>query len=187
MSATIIPWSSSSLQNPLNEPPNNDDTVIDIQDATEVYAIVDPDNRPVDGFGNSWIYQLGLILMSMTSMTDIYILCNQSDEISCFAYGSTLTYNMIVSAACILIVAILYYYSYITAIEGFLASYWAKVAKYMMRTFLIAWIITGAMYIIGITRNQCNSGIYLYLQVSYVLKIGLMILEYTWVLSSCPV
>jgi hypothetical protein len=42
------------------------------------------------------------------------------------------------------------------------------------------------MYTIGLSEHQCNAGVYQYLQASYILKMGLMVLEYAWALSACP-
>jgi len=188
--STIVPWSASSLQNPIingGESRDQVQSVIDIHDAELYIAVVEPVNRcwtmnPT----NSWIYQFGLILMVLTSMADIYIVCTQYDDLYCYSNNTKLVYNMLISAACILCVSILYYGSYMTRYEDMVDKSWFNVAKYMMRTFLIIWIILGTMYTINLSEHQCNVGVYLYLQASYILKMGLMVLEYIWALSSCP-
>jgi hypothetical protein len=188
--STIVPWSSSRLQNPIingGESQEQVQSVIDIHEAELYVAVVEPVNRcwtmnPT----NSWIYQFGLILISLTSMADIYVVCTQYDDLYCYSNNTKLVYNMFISAACILCVSILYYGSYITRYEDIVNKSWLNVAKYMMRTFLTIWIILAGMYTIGLSEDQCNSEVYLYLQASYILKIGLMVLEYIWALSSCP-
>ena len=188
--STIIPWSASSLQNPLTniggESQDQVQSVIDIHDA-ELYVAVEPVNqRWTMNPNNSWIYQFGLILMVLTSMTDIYVVCTQYDDLYCYSNNTRLVYNMLISAACILCVAILYYGSYMTRYEDIVDKSWLRVAKYMMRTFLIIWIILACMYAINLSEHQCNVGVYQYLQASYILKMGLMVLEYVWALSACP-
>lgn len=189
--STIVSWSASTLQNPINnyggESQDQVQSVIDIHDAELYVAVVEPVNRrwTMDP-SNSWIYQFGLILMVLTSMTDIYVVCTQYDDLYCYSNNTKLVYNMLISAACIFCVSILYYGSYITRYEDVVDKSWLRAAKYMMRTFLIIWIILAGMYTIGLSEHQCNTGVYLYLQVSYILKMGLMVLEYAWALSACP-
>lgn len=187
MTSTIVPWSSSTLQNPLYDYRNQEQvqSVIDIHEA-ETYVVVEPVNRCVSiNHTNSWIYQFGLILMSLMSLTDIYVVCTQYDDLYCYSNNTKLVYNMLVSAACILCTAILYYVSYMTVFEDIVNQIWFKVGKYMMRIFLMIWIIFGTIYVISLSEHQCNTGVYLYLQASYILKMGLMVLEYTWTLSTC--
>lgn len=148
MTSRIVSWSSSTLQNPINDYGESQDhvqTVIDIHEA-ELYVVVEPVNRRwTMNPTNSWIYQFGLILISLTSMIDIYLVCTQYDDLYCYSNNKKLVYNMLISAGCILCVSILYYGSYITRYEDVVDKSWLRAAKYMMRTFLIIWIILGGM------------------------------------------
>jgi len=176
-----IPW-KSPLQRALHDQ-EQVQSVLDHHLQEAVAPVIPPQ------FCDNWsiIYQCGLITMSLISAADLYFVLYSDYDITCLGRGYDLFSSLTLSAAIVFSSVLLYYatrslYARYNANDNF----WIIMAKFLVRSFLLIWIMLGGSWVLSQAENPCDITFYLYLQISFSVKIMLVIFEFAWSLKTCP-